>query len=328
MALCMLSCLICFALHAQQMTAQLPPLRDVMDEDQRINLHDTIETSSLNQRERVNLVGWGHGLLAGGTLVVLNQAWYAGYPRSSFHFFNDNSEWLQMDKVGHVWSAYHQSRLSFATWQWAGVSRRKQLLLGGMSGVVFQGVIETLDGFSSQWGWSWGDFSANVLGSGLFVSQQLLWNEQRIGIKWGFYSQRPEDMILRQRYTELYGSTLAERLLKDYNGQTYWLSLNMRSFMKESRIPVWLNVAIGYGADGMWGARENKWVDAITSVVVDRSDIARVRQFYLSPDIDFTRIPTDRKWLKKVFFALNAFKLPAPALEYDGRHFKINALSF
>lgn len=200
--------------------------------------------------------------------------------------------------------------------------------MGGLSGVAFQGVIETLDGFSSQWGWSLGDFSANVAGSGLFVGQELAWREQRISFKWGFYSKTPEDQLLRQRSVELYGHTLAERMLKDYNGQTYWLSVNIKSFMKESRIPSWLNFAVGYGAEGMWGARDNRWIDGNNSMVIDRTDIARVRQLYFSPDIDFTRIPTNKKWLKKVLFVLNAFKMPAPALEFSKGSVKLKAFSF
>jgi hypothetical protein len=40
-------------------------------------------------------------------LVGLNQLWYADYARSDFHFINDNAEWLQMDKAGHIYSSYH-----------------------------------------------------------------------------------------------------------------------------------------------------------------------------------------------------------------------------
>jgi hypothetical protein len=32
-------------------------------------------------------------------------------PRSDFHFINDNAEWLQMDKAGHIYSSYHLGRL-------------------------------------------------------------------------------------------------------------------------------------------------------------------------------------------------------------------------
>lgn len=41
------------------------------------------------------------------------------------------------------------------------------------------------------------------------------------------------------------------------------------------------------------------------------------RQYYLSLDIDFRRIPTRRKGLKTLFFLLNTLKVPAPALEFN-----------
>ena len=41
-----------------------------------------------------------------GTMVVLNNLWYKDYPRSSFHWFNDNQQWLQMDKMGHACLLY------------------------------------------------------------------------------------------------------------------------------------------------------------------------------------------------------------------------------
>lgn len=333
-----LTCIIllgCQCSYAQIDSMRVPP-RDVevdsisiLNELQGLTMDVAASpVISSNSKRRVSIVSVGHGFVFAGGLLVLNQAWYQDYPRSKFHFFNDNAEWLQIDKIGHVWSAYHQSRLSFETWRWAGLSPKKQILLGGFSGVAFQGVIETLDGFSSQWGWSWGDFASNVAGSGLFISQELMWHEQRISFKWGFYSKTPKDDILKQRSIDLYGSRLPERMLKDYNGQTYWLSFNIKSFIKGSGIPPWLNLAIGYGADGMWGARDNKWIDVNTLRVIDRTDIVRVRQFYFSPDIDFTRIPTNRKWLKKVFFVLNAFKMPTPSIEFSQGNWKLKLLTF
>jgi hypothetical protein len=35
---------------------------------------------------------------------------------------------------------------------------------------------------------------------------------------------------------DVLGSNL-ERTIKDYNGQTYWLSVNLHSFFKQSKIP-------------------------------------------------------------------------------------------
>ena len=108
-------------------------------------------------------------------------------------------------------------------------------------------------------------------------------------------------------------------MLKDYNAQTYWISCNLSSFLKnKAGFPAWLNLAAGYGADGMLGGFENKWTDNQGNPVL-RTDVPRKRQFYLSPDIDFTRIRTNKWWAKTLFQFLNAFKCPAPALMVDSK---------
>ena len=270
----------------------------------------------------VNIAGYG------GSLIALNQAWYANYPRSSFHFFNDDKEWLQVDKIGHGWTAYNTGRLSTAMWRWAGLSEKKAALIGGLSGTAYLTVIEILDGFSSQWGFSWGDMTANLVGSGLFISQELLWQEQRIQYKFSFHRNTYDNPMLDKRANDLFGNSWYERMLKDYNAQAYWLSANLKSFFKESNLPAWLNVAVGYGADGMFGGFENKWTDPQGNEIT-RYDISRKRQFYIAPDIDFTKIKTNKKWLKTVFSFLNAFKCPAPALMLDSKgKFKVYAIYF
>ena len=260
----------------------------------------------------LNIAGYG------GSLIILNQAWYANYPRSSFHFFNDNAEWLQVDKLGHGWAAYNSAKSSAAMWRWAGLSREKSALIGGISGTVYLTVIEILDGFSSQWGFSWGDMLTNAVGSGLFTAQELMWKEQRIQYKFSFHRNQYEEPMLHQRADDLFGSSWYERMLKDYNAQTYWVSANLKSFIKSSRLPAWLNLAVGYGADGMFGGYENKWTNEQGNDIT-RYDIQRKRQFYIAPDVDFTKIKTDKKWLKTIFYFLNSFKCPAPALMLDAK---------
>src|SRR6188472_3997050 len=58
-------------------------------------------------RERIQIVARTNVALWAGSFFALNKAWYSGFPRSSFHFFNDNNEWNQMDKAGHMWTNYH-----------------------------------------------------------------------------------------------------------------------------------------------------------------------------------------------------------------------------
>lgn len=232
-----------------------------------------------------------------------------------------------MDKVGHAWAAYNSGRASAAMWKWAGVSDRKATWIGGLSSTVYLTVIEILDGHSSKWGWSWSDMGANVLGSGLFISQQLGWEEQRVQFKFSFHKKNYGEPMLKDRADDLFGSSLTERMLKDYNGQTYWFSANLKSFFPTSNLPAWLNVAVGYGAEGMFGGFENKWEND-PGVPVDRTDIKRYRQWFLAPDINFSRIKTNKKAVRTLFSFLDAFKFPAPSLEFSNGRLKVNALHF
>lgn len=258
-------------------------------------------------------------MLTSGSLVYLNQAWYQEYNTSKFHFFNDNDEWYQMDKYGHVFTTYQTGRLMMGAMNWAGYNKKQQVLIGGLSGFTYMAAIELMDGYSDGWGFSWGDIGANALGSGVAIGQHLLWNEQRIQLKYSF-----RQSTYAQYRPNLLGKSLSEEILKDYNGQTYWLSINPSTFMKqESKFPKWLNVAIGYGADGMIGARYNN------ILVIDENgytkSFERYPQFYFSLDADLTRIKTKSKVLKAIFSCLNVIKIPFPNLELSEGKMKFNA---
>ncbi|NRS89497.1 putative nucleic acid-binding protein [Flavobacterium sp. 7E] len=256
--------------------------------------------------KRQNRVVVAEGLLASAALVGLNQLWYADYASSKFHFFNDNEEWLQMDKAGHAYSSYQMGRFSAEALKWSGASHKKQLY-GAGAGFVFLTAVEVMDGFSSEWGFSVGDVIANASGTALYVSQELLWKEQRIQPKFSFHRTQ----FAKYRPNVL-GSSFSEEILKDYNGQTYWLSVNLHSFAKDSKIPKWLNLAVGYGADGMiTGNGENSDL-----LLLPQSE--KYRQFYLSFDLDLTKIPTKSHFLKTFFSVFNSLKIPAPTLEYSG----------
>lgn len=240
------------------------------------------------------------------SLVGLNQLWYANYPRSNFHFINDNQEWLQMDKAGHVFSAYHIGRLGSEMLQWSGSGTKQQLIYGAGLGFAFLTAVEVLDGFSSEWGASTGDVIANASGTALYVSQELLWKEQRITPKFSFHTTR-----FAQYRPEVLGSNFSEQILKDYNGQTYWLSANLKSFFKEAKIPKILNIAIGYGADGMLTGKDEN------SVIISDLNQPKSRQFYLSLDLDLTKIETKSHFLKTFFSVFSVLKIPAPTIEYS-----------
>lgn len=280
-----------------------------------------------NYTKRIKWVAAGNLAAYGGTMVALYATWYKNYPQSNFHFFNDNKEWLQVDKAGHFWSAYTEGRLSIELWRWAGLMPNKAIWVGGLSGLAYQSIIEVLDGFSAEWGFSWGDYTANTAGTALLIAQELGWKEQRIILKFSSHRNGYGNDVLNKRADEIYGNGLPERILKDYNAQTYWVSMNIKSFFINSNVPAWLNIAAGYGADGMFGAVTNQWTDK-NGIHNDRTDIKRYRRWYIAPDIDLTKIKTKNKFLKTGLFLLNSLKFPTPSVEFSGNKLKWNWFHF
>lgn len=278
-------------------------------------------------KKKLWIVSGSHAAIWGGCFLALNQAWYADYPRAKFHLFNDNNEWLQMDKAGHIWTAYLITRLSSNMWRWTGIPEKRAVLFAGIGAIAFQSIIEIQDGFSQEWGFSLGDMAANAAGAATYVAQQIVWKEQRLLVKFSSYPHDyPQDLLTRRN--QLLGKSFGERVLKDYNGQTYWVSANIAAFFPETRLPGWLNIAIGYGGRGMLGGTKNVWKNS-AGVVVDRRDIVRTRHFYLSPDIDLSRIKTSKKWLGSVLAVVNIIKIPAPALELNSKgKLRLSALQF
>lgn len=275
------------------------------------------DSLSVFKKRKITL-GISAAALTGGSLVYLNQAWFQQYSSGKFHFFNDNSEWQQMDKCGHTFTNYQVSRVMMQAMDWAGYSTKKQILIGGLSGFTYMTAIEVMDGYSAGWGFSWGDMSANALGTGMSIGQKLLWKEQRIQLKFSFYPTN-----YAKYRPNLLGDEIYMQVLKDYNGQIYWLSVNPSSFIKrENKFPKWLNVAFGYGANGMIGAEYN-------NVLAEDADgtthyFNRYRQGYFSLDVDFTRIKTKSKFLKSVFTCINVIKVPFPNLEVSEGKLKFN----
>jgi len=235
-------------------------------------------------------------------LVGLNQLWYKGYKKSSFHFINDNNSWLQMDKFGHLTTSYFVGVLGIKTYQWAGFSRKQSIWIGGLTGTFFQSAVEILDGFSEKWGASSGDLVANSLGSLLAISQQLYWDEQKVLLK---YSFNPSE--ISNTNPQLFGNDLIQKSLKDYNGQTYWLCFNFEDVFNSSSyfLPKWLNLAFGYGADNMY------------SDAYSLSHELGYRQFFLSLDIKTDELNISNKFVKNLVNLFGFIKLPMPTIEYS-----------
>lgn len=254
------------------------------------------------QNKRQNRLLLAEGITYTALLFGLNELWYKEEDQSSFHFFNDNREWQQVDKLGHVYSTYQLSRMQYQAFRWAGMSSNKAALWGSIAGLAWMMPIEILDGFSTAYGASAGDMIANSVGALLFGSQQLVWGQQFITLKYSFH---PTSWAAIR--PKMLGSSVLQQSLKDYNGQTYWLSADIAQ-LSNQRTPAWLNLALGYGASGMvFGSPGHN----------QQAGYQAFSQFFLAPDLNLKHIRSNKKAIRLLLFVLDGIHLPLPALEFS-----------
>ncbi len=269
----------------------------------------TDTTTIAKQRHTLAMAGVGAGVYAAG-ITGLYFLWYKDYPHTPLHLKNDKKAWLQVDKWGHTFSNYQVARGAYYGFKQTGVPENQAVLLGTAYSLTFFSTVEILDGISEKWGFSWSDMAANIGGNALFVAQQYIWHEQRIQLKFSYAPSKYADY-----YPKLLGHNFIERGLKDYNGQTYWVSINPASFFnnKPAFLPKWLNIAMGYGAKGMIGAYHTPKVIYGKPIPIFK----RERQYYLSLDIDLTKIKTRSAFWRHILVLANCLKIPFPTLEYN-----------
>ncbi len=258
--------------------------------------------------------------------IGLYNAWYKKAKQTSFHFFNDYGEWNNLDKVAHNYNSYIQSSNVYDGARWCGYSEKAAVLWGASVSLLFQSTIEVMDGFSSDYGFSWPDMACNLTGAGLFAGQQLLWHEQKFKLKLSAFPKKYPDGFITgdngtrisyaQRAEDLYGNAYFSSFMKDYNAQTFWLSFNPGIFSKSINTfwPAYLDLSIGYGADNLFGGYKNNWESNGEHFTATQP---RTHQYYLSLDIDLKKIRVKNNFLRTTLHILNIIKIPAPALEFN-----------
>ena len=284
---------ITLTLSSYRVTSQIVPPQGLLNPAAAIN------------NTRIKTVVLGEVAITAVATTALYFLWYKGFKHGRFHFFNDNDEWLNMDKVGHATSAYNIAAGQYDLMRWSGVDNKKASIVAGLSALGYMSIIEVLDGFSAKWGFSPGDMMANLTGSGIFVAQQMLWKQQRVQMRVSFHNS----IYAKYNPVEL-GSNWRQRLLKDYNGQTYWLSFNISSFLPAgNNFPRWMTADAGYGAEGMIDARSNPSLidgQAIPS-------FERYRKLYVGVGGEFKKPGKEL-----IPFPLwgNIIRFPSPAVEF------------
>lgn len=281
---------------------------------EKVSASDALATrSALPDRTRLYIVG---GFIFGIYSLIflwLNFAWYRSYKRSSFHWFDDRREWNQIDKAGHVFGAYFETVWAYELLRWSGMDNKRAAYAAFFIGMGFESTIEAWDGFSTKWGASWSDLAANFIGASMALTQYLLWEEQRVMCKFSYNGTEykyPEGE-LKERADQLFGRTFFEKVLKDYNNITLWVSVNPSKFIPAIK-PDWGCVAIGYGGENLYGGFENKWPDK-DGKQHDRTDLPRYRTLKFSLDADLSRLRKNDPTGNAAFKVANIIKMPFPS---------------
>ena len=254
------------------------------------------DSTTVNSKKLRNYTLLGTGIYIGG-LIGLNALWYSDSEQRNFHFFNDNSQWKQVDKVGHTYSAYQLSRISKDVLKSTGLDDKNSAIYGSISGFLLLSPIEILDGFASDYGASYGDLIANFIGSGAFLTNELLNDKIYIMPKFSFHKSK-----YASRNPDLLGNGIHEEMIKDYNGQSYWLSFNASP---RHRVFKWINLSLGYGAEEMVFAR-----DRLNQAI----GLNPNRQYYFGFEFNTAAIKTDKKGVKLILYMLEMIKIPGPTL--------------
>lgn len=278
---------------------------------QQINWGQSSPQDSIPTKKRVILSSSIIGLGYASSLIALYDVWYAEFPKSKFHFYNDGSNWMQMDKFGHGFSGYLLSQKAGDSYRWSGVKKSYPWIGFGI-GMSYLGALEFMDAYNQGWGFSTYDVLANFSGGALYLSQELIFKKQLVLPKFSFFPSK-----YAAYRPEVLGKNFPEQLLKDYNGQTYWFSFPIGGFAPSVKKMNWLCLSLGYSVDQKLVGDQDAYLD-----------FRAARQFLVSLDIDLTRLPIKNPTLKKVLSQLNMIKIPFSALMIQQGNLSFKPISF
>ncbi|HDS74540.1 MAG TPA: DUF2279 domain-containing protein, partial [Firmicutes bacterium] len=245
-------------------------------------IHATTEWNDLPNYRHERIVPWKLATAIAGVGVydlafyqTLKKPWWSG-ETSRFHVINDwwGGYALEVDKLGHAFAAQSLTLISAETYRWAGMSRREALFWGGVSSLATMTQIEVLDGFTTAYGFSPADYTANIVGAFWPLAQELWRPLGVVTFKMSYHTARFEQAA-------------APNVIEDYNRQTYWLAFDVNRMIPEPTRgwwPDWLGVAVGYGVTNAFTYVSHREYNAIRphrSYLVTRRPAHMMREYYV-----------------------------------------------
>ena len=238
------------------------------------------------------------GLLASisaGSFVVghafLSNLWWKGQPVPfHFEFDKDWSYALGADKFGHAIMSYLGTDLYRQALAWTGFENRTALWISSVLVWSYMTYIEIRDGFSIDWGFSWGDMAANTLGIGWRLLEE--------------YEPAFKAVTWKASYwpSDAWRAGLYSNIIDDYESTYHWASIDPELFMPKGVAdfwPDWLNIALAHTVSG-----------------VASYDGSGSHQFVLALDIDTEGFGVTDPFWSSVLRVINYYHIPMPAIRF------------
>ena len=279
-------------------------------------LYATSKTDS--SKTIIKIINIGVPSAAVISLVGINEVWYKNYARSDFHFFDDLKEWNGMDKIGHACTSYQLNKISHSLFKKNNI--KKPLLKSSVYTFGYMLGVELLDGYSTEWGFSIYDVIGNGLGTILYTFQERKFKNQPFKIK--FSSHKSTYASCRP---SLLGENRLQQILKDYNGQTYWLTFNYNELWnKRIKLFDYIDFAFGYSIDGFTGGHNNPEISSCNCLISNCNNLKRTSQFIFSVDLNTSKIKNKHPILGKFLLPFDIVKIPFPAfILNNSKNFKL-----
>ena len=250
---------------------------------------------------RLWLVG---GTMAAGNIGIMGYYFATFYnddynQRAPFHTFNDwyNAD-VNVDKLGHIWGSQTYTHALYHLFRWTGMREAPSMYWSSGLSLLYQFEMEVVDGLYAKWGFSWWDMAANAVGAAWPNVQRVYPFLQVVDLKMSYHPSA----AVKSGWVE-------HDYLRDYDGFTYWLALNVHDVLPATLRdywPRWLGIALGYGANRtLLGKNVYNSIDGVGQ---------GEQEWYLALDFNARALPGDTPFLRFLRESLNLFHHPMPAV--------------
>lgn len=208
--------------------------------------------------------------------------------RVPFHLARNNNrvDWFDnryrgMDKFGHIYSTSLFSQGFYYLARWSGFSPRASSMIGPGLSLSILTAMEIWDAHFKSWGFSPGDFWANMVGAAWPALQQNIPSLRAFDYKMSYNFSLPKS---------------DEQGVHDYEHMTFWLTLNPARLAGNrlgTYFPKFVNIAFGVGLNSY---RSQK------------------REIYLGLDWNLKAIKSNSVFFRQLIAFIDRFHLPAPVV--------------